>query len=70
MLRIVRNYGMKQAFVCLRRHCDVGILSGTSNKEGFLALPHKEAIFILTNNGIFTTFVTMEGALKTNNHYR
>jgi len=61
---------MKQAFVCVRRRCDVGILSGTSNNAGFLALPHKEAIFILTNSGIFATFVTVEGALETDNHYR
>jgi hypothetical protein len=61
---------MNQAFVFLRRNCDVGILSGTSSNDGFLFFPHKQAIFILTNNGTFDTFVTMEEALKTDKHYR
>jgi hypothetical protein len=51
---------MKQVFVFLRRSCDVGIQSGTSRNAGFLVFPHKQAIFILINNGTFATFVTME----------
>jgi hypothetical protein len=69
-LTAARNCGMKQVFVFLRRSCDIGIPSGTSRNAGFLVFPHKQAIFILINNGIFATFVTMEEALKMDNHYR